>query len=448
MQSLTLTARLALAAVLALGAGVLPAVPACAQTLASEPVARRVIHVPRDKSLSFRLASPASRIVVAQPDIAKVTGTSDTTFYVQGLDFGSTNLLVYGRGGGLAEVIDVRVGYDGDGLQQDLAAIFPGEPIRVRAVGDRLLIDGEVSNAGVVKQVTAIAEHYADAGAVTIALRPRASQIVLQVRVLETIRSHSQDVAASNTLTGRFQDRPFSFLSGSGILGNNLAAGALALQGRSGNTLLDTQLQALEEKGLVRTLARPNLVALSGEKATFLAGGEFPYPIPNGRNADQVTIEFKTYGVKLDFIPEILPDGRIRLAVAPEVSALDTANSLKLSSFNIPALTTRRANTTVELRPGESLAIGGLLENDYLNAIKQFPLLGDIPVLGSLFRSSRWKRNESELMILVMPMLVTDADKAAAAKVVAPAGYSPDDAALLLLGKALDFDIKSPPGEK
>jgi pilus assembly protein CpaC len=436
MQTVSKLTRAALAALLILAAAPAPAAYAQAQTLVSEPALRRTIHVPRDKSLSFRLSQPASKIVVAQPDIAKVTGTSDSTFYVQGIDFGATDLLVYGKGGQLAEVIDVRVGYDADGLQQDLAAIFPGEKIRVRAVGDRILLEGEVSNAGVIKEALEIAQQYAEATAVTSNLKAHATQVILQVRVLETTRSHSQDLGASANIRGTFQDRPFSFISGSGLIGNDPPNGILSLQGRLGNTLIDAQLQALEAKGQVRTLARPNLVALSGEKATFLAGGEFPYPVPNNRTSDQVTIEFKTYGVKLDFVPEMLADGRIRLAVAPEVSQLDPGNSLRLGSFTIPALTTRRANTVVELKPGESLAVGGLLENDYLNSIKQFPVLGEIPVLSALFRSSRWKRNDSELIILVTPMVVTDADKAEAAKRLYPSGGVPSDAALQLLGKA------------
>ncbi|MBW8812097.1 MAG: type II and III secretion system protein family protein [Caulobacterales bacterium] len=448
MQTASKLARAALAAALILAAAPAVVTPAFGQTLASEPTLRRTIHVPRDKSLSFRLSSPASRIVVAQPDIAKVTGTSDTTFYVQGIDFGGTNLLVYGKGGQLAEVIDVRVGYDADGLQQELDAILPGEKIHVRAVGDRLLLEGEVSNAGVVKDAMAVAQQYAEATAVTSNLKARATQVILQVRVLETTRSHSQDLGASANIRGTFQDRPFSFISGSGLIGNDPPNGILNIQGRFGNTLIDAQLQALEAKGQVRTLARPNLVALSGEKATFLAGGEFPYPIPNGGVNAQVTIEFKTYGVKLDFVPEMLADGRIRLAVAPEVSQLDPGNSLRLSGFTVPALTTRRANTTVELKPGESLAIGGLLENDYLNSIKQFPVLGDIPVLSALFRSSRWKRNDSELVILVTPMVVTDADKAEAAKTLYPVGSVPSDAALQLLGKANPEPLIAPGAKK
>jgi pilus assembly protein CpaC len=407
------------------------ATPSPAEVFASESAPSRVIFVPRDKSLSFRLASPASKIVVAQPDTAQIVATTDHSFYVRGKELGSTNLLVYGPGGRLQEVIDVRVGYDAKALEQDLASALPGESIRVETLGEGLLLLGNVSTTGVAARARALGERFAP-DAVTSALTVRASQqVVLEVRVLEASRSALQDIGFNVDVA----NKSFSVHTGNGLIGNSPAQGILSLHGGSGRTSIDVALQALEEKGVVRTLARPNLVALSGEKASFLAGGEFPFPVPQNLN---VTIEFRPFGVKLNFLPIVQDNGLIRLAVEPEVSQLDPTNSLRINGFTVPSLTIRRANTTVEMKSGDSLAIGGLFQHEYTNALKQLPGLGDVPVLGSLFRSSRWKRNETELVILVTPKLVSAADFTAAAQAAPLPGREPHALDLILNGAALD----------
>ncbi|MDB5465401.1 MAG: cpaC [Phenylobacterium sp.] len=404
--------------------------PAPAAVFASESTTSRVIYVPRDKSLSFRLDTPATKIVVAQPDTAQVVATTNRSFYVRGKEIGSTNLLVYGPGGRLQEVIDIRVGYDARSLEQDLNAAIPGEDIRVRTVGEGLLLVGEVSNTGVINRAKSLADKFAP-DAVTSALTARVSQqVVLEVRVLEATRSALQDIGFSGTI----QNNSFNFSFGNGLLGTSVPSGQLALHGGAGRTGIDVVLQALEQKGIVRTLARPNLVALSGEKASFLAGGEFPYPVPQGLN--QVTLEFRQYGVKLNFTPVVEDNGLIRLAVAPEVSQLDQTNSLKINGVTVPGLITRRADTTVELKDGESLAIGGLFQRNYENSLAQIPGLGEIPVLSALFRSSHWKRNETELVIIVTPRLANAGDLASAK--AAALGPEPSAIDLLLNGKALD----------
>ncbi|MGH6996916.1 MAG: type II and III secretion system protein family protein, partial [Phenylobacterium sp.] len=205
---------------------------------------------------------------------------------------------------------------------------------------------------------------------------------------------------------------------------------------------IDLMLQALEEKGVVRTLARPNLVALSGQKASFLAGGEFPFPVPNGR--DTVSIDFREFGVKLDFEPVVQDNGLIRLLVAPEVSALDTRVNLRLNGMEVPSLTVRRAATTVELKSGESFAVAGLFQQDYANAIRQLPGIGQVPVIGSLFRSARWKRQESELVIIVTPRLATAEDLTGETRIMAGRETNPID--LILLGMALDKPLSAPVG--
>jgi pilus assembly protein CpaC len=416
--------------------------PASAQSLmVSESAPHRVILVPRDKSLSFRLDQPATRIVASQPEIAKLVATSDQSFYVQGIEFGSTNLLVYGPGGRLQQVIDVRVGYDAQGLQNDLALAFPREQIRVRNAGEGLILEGDVSDTGVASRAAKLAEKYAPE-AVFSNLTVRASQeVVLEVRVLEVTRSALKDFGFSGTIGG-----PSGGITwGSGLIGNVPANGSLNLRAGSGHYSIDATLQALEEKGVIRTLARPNLVAVSGEKASFLAGGEFPYPVPQDLN--KITLEFRTYGVKLDFQPTVQDNGLIRLAVTPEVSQLDNATALKIDNVTVPGLITRRANTTVELKDGASLAIGGLFERDYANDVKQYPLLGDIPVLGGLFRSSSWKRRESELVIIVTPRLATHADFDAA-RVAHQSGSEPNDLDIFLRGHSLDRPLARDKGTK
>ena len=414
--------------------------PANAQTLASEPVQRRTIHVPRDKSLSFRLPGPASRIVIAQPEIAKVTATSNASFYVQGIEFGSTNMLVYSPGGSLSEVIDVRVGYDAEGLQQDLVAAFPNELIRVRNLGEVLMLTGDISNSGVQNSAEKIAQKYAPDSIISRLTVRNSEQVILEVRILEASRSALQDLGVNLSI---FNDS-FSVITGGGLIGITPPQGTISSRGGIGGATVDSQLQALEEKGALRTLARPNLVAISGQKASFLAGGEFPFPVP--QDLDKVSIEFKPYGVRLNFTPNVQENGWVRLAVEPEVSQLDYNNALTIRDFIVPALTVRRASTTLELKPGDSFAMAGLFQHNYENAVQQFPGLGNLPVLGALFRSAKWKRSESELLIIVTPRLSTPADRQITPIDSLP-GKEATAAALFLRGDAHDRPLPRDDGK-
>ncbi len=421
------------------------ATPAFADALPSEAALSRVISVPKDKSLSFRLDEPATKIVVAQPDIAEVVATTDRSFYVRGIDTGSTNLLVYGPGGRLLEVIDVRVGFDANSLQNDMDIALPGEDIKVQRLGEGILLTGTVSTANVATRAKALADRFAPDG-VTSALLVKASQeVVLEVRVMEATRSALQDMGFSASITSG--NTTFNY--GTGLIGNAPPNGVLSFATHAGVNGINASLAALEEKGIVRTLARPTLVAVSGGKASFLAGGEFPYPVPQGLN--QITLDFRSYGVKLDFSPIVQENGLIRLAVAPEVSELDQTTAIKIGGVTVPGLITRKADTTVEIRDGDSLAIGGLFLHTYSNDLRQFPGLGNLPILGALFRSARWARNETELVIIVTPHLVTarDFEAAAKTKTTTLGGPEPAAARLMLLGKetndkAMDHDMRGP----
>jgi pilus assembly protein CpaC len=419
-------------------AGLLAALPAAADSFPSESAASRVITVPKNKSLSFQLYQPAARIVVAQPDTAQIVATTDRSFYVRGKALGSTNLLVYGGGGRLQEVIDVRVGYDAAALESDLDAALPGENIRVRNLGEGLLLTGEVSTTGVAARAKNFADKFAPE-AVTSALTVRASQqVILEVRIVEAGRSALQDMGFNVDVAGP----GYRVTTGSGLIGAAPPQGVIRMTGGSGPASIDVTLSALEEKGVIRTLARPNLTALSGEKASFLAGGEFPFPVPSGR--DMVAIEFRPFGVNLNFTPLVQDNGLIRLQVAPEVSQLDPRNSLRIAGFDVPSLTVRRAETTVELRGGESFAIAGLFQQDYVTALRQMPWIGDVPVLGSLFRSSRWKRQETELIIVVTPRLAVAGDFVPRTTTPLETGREPGPLDLFFNGKALDQPLVKP----
>ncbi len=421
----------ALGATLALFNATAIATPVFADALPSEAALSRVISVPKDKSLSFRLDEPATKIVVAQPDIAEVVATTDRSFYVRGIDTGSTNLLVYGPGGRLLEVIDVRVGFDANALQSDMDIALPGESIKVQRLGEGLLLTGTVSSASVATRAKALADRFAPDG-VTSALLVKASQeVVLEVRIMEATRSALQDMGFSASIISG--NTTFNY--GTGLIGDAPPNGIVSFATHAGLNGINASLQALEEKGIVRTLARPTLVAVSGGKASFLAGGEFPYPVPQGLN--QITLDFRSYGVKLDFSPIVQDNGLIRLAVTPEVSQLDQTTAIKIGGVTVPGLITRKADTTVEIKDGDSLAIGGLFLHTYDNDLRQFPGLGNLPVLGALFRSARWARNETELVIIVTPHLVTarDFEVAAKTKTTSLGGPEPAAARLMLMGK-------------
>ena len=427
---------------------VLPAMASAQMVGQAATGASRLIAVPVNKSAAFRLNGPAGEVVVAQPEIAQIVATTDQSFYVRGKALGGTNILVYDRGRNLVEVIDVQVGYDAGAMEADLAAALPGEKIAVRSVGKGVFISGSVANGSQAARVRAIAERYVPAADITSALSVRGSeQVMLEVRVVEASRSSLKELGIDLNVANL---SGFIFASGAGLLGGNPQS-ITAISTNSGTTRIDVAISALEEKGVLRTLARPNLTALSGEPASFLAGGEFPVPVAVTRNETggrDLGIEFKPFGVKLDFVPVVAEGGLIRLKVAPEVSQLDARQGVRIQGVEIPGLSVRRTATTVELRDGESFAVAGLFQQEYSNALRQLPFLGDIPVLGALFRSARWRRNETELVIIVTPRLVqatADASGGATRDPLTPA-MEAGDGALFINGRALDRPIARPVG--
>ena len=407
-----------------------------ASSLVGELAPSRVITVPKDKSVAFRLMGAAGEIVVAQPDVAEIVANTDRSVYVRGKTLGTTNILIYDAGHRLIEVIDVRVAQDIDSLRTDLAAALPGEPIRVLPMAGGILLSGRVSTTSVANRAKAIAERYAPQGVTSDLTVEAAQQVMLEVRIIEASRSSLKDFGINLDIQNA---GGIIFGSGTGLVGLNAPQGTLTLSSNVGPTTIEATLRALEEKGVIRTLARPNLAAISGEEATFLAGGEFPYPVPTGQG--DITIAFKPFGVTLKFTPIVQDGGLIRLKVAPEVSQLDTRQSLRLSGVEVPSLLVRRTATTIELKDGETFAIAGLFQQDYANTVSQIPWAGDIPVLGSLFRSSRWKKQETELLILVTPRLVTASESRALSPDPFKGSLEPTAIDLILNGLAMDRPI-------
>ena len=377
-----------------------------AQAGAQEPdMATRTITVAKDKSAAFHLDQPVGEIVVAQPDMVQLVATTDHGFYIRGKAVGTTNLLIYDRGHHLTQVVDVQVGRDLSSLQSDLAAALPREHIVAANFAGGVLLSGEVSTSAAAARAEEIAEHYAPKDVTSQITLKAAQQIMVEVRVLEINRTALKDMGFNLTASN---SSGLNIATGTGLISGQNPAGTFTLGGKLGTTSVDLTLQALETKGLLRTLARPNLTAMSGEEASFLAGGEFPYPVPAGLG--QVTIEFRQYGVKLKVTPTIQASGEIKLKVAPEVSQLDQAHSIQIDGFLLPSIDVSNAATTVELKDGQSFAIAGLFQASYNNAVNQVPGLGNLPVLGSLFRSASYQRQETELAIIVTPHLMTPTD--------------------------------------
>ncbi len=367
--------------------------------------ASHTIIVPKDKSAAFRLDYPASEIVVAQPDTLALVATTDRSFYVRGKALGVTNILIYDTDHHLAQVVDVRVGYDVDSLQADLAAALPGESIHASNFAGGILLSGEVSTSSVTQRAAAIAERYAPKQVESQLTVRAAQEVQVDVRILEASHTVLKDLglnASVSTIGG------FNFSTGSGLPSGNDPQTSIGYSHRLGAWNIDANLQALELKGAIRELARPNLMAMSGQEASFLAGGEFPFPVPNGQNG--VTIEFRQFGVKLNVTPTVEDNGQIVLKVAPEVSQLDPKDGLKIAGFQVPAITERKAATQIELADGQSFAIAGLFQRDYANTISQIPGASNVPILGALFRSSDWQRKETELVIIVTPHLTAPVD--------------------------------------
>ncbi len=417
---------------LALATALLAAAPSHAgvKAIQAGDYSQSYIAVPVSKSSVLSTRTGFSTIVVSRPEIADVVPMTDHSFYLQGKKVGATNLLLYDKSRRLVDIVEVRVSHDIASLQRDLALVLPGEKIQAHAAAFGIYLSGTASSAPVAERARELAERYApDAVTNGIAIAGK-QQVLLEVRFIEASRLAIKEMGLGSLLQnlGRF-----SFSTTAGLVSGVGANTTGSVHTSIGGTNIDVLLNALEQKGVVHTLAKPNLIALSGDTASFLAGGEFPFPVAN-RN-DNITIEFRQFGIGLAFTPTVLGGKLINLKVVPEVSQLDQRNAVRIKGVEIPSLTVRRANTTVELRDGQSFAIAGLYQSAYANMARQTPWIGSVPVLGALFRSTRFQRNETELVILVTPHLVAPVDDINDLKTPLANAREPGDAELFLNGK-------------
>lgn len=410
-----------MARLLSLGAAglVLALFVAPAAVLAQAPASQVAqAQVSMGKSQVIELPEAYADVMVADPKVADVLPLNARAVYVVGKGIGSTALTLYGPNKRLIAAINVVVGGDLDGLRRNLAELLPDEKaISLRQANQSIVLSGRVSSPGALQQALALAEPYAPGKIINLLGVEGTQQVMLSVRFVEMERTTAKELRLNVQRSGA---------SGAGnaslqiVTGDTLNADAKALVGSFGQVLqtvglgggdVNLLVDALEKKGLVKTLAEPNLVANSGDTASFLAGGEFPIPVQQNASstggAPSITVDFKQFGVALGFTPTILSGGMINLAVAPEVSSIDASNSIDLGVIRIPGIKTRRANTTVELRDGESFTIAGLLQDDYSSQVRQYPFLGDLPVLGALFRSNGFLKSQTELVIVVTPHLVS-----------------------------------------
>ncbi|PNG27149.1 type II and III secretion system protein family protein [Methylocella silvestris] len=443
------------AALLATGMGLAETQPANAQagsTVQYEPAQARRVAVTRFKSRTFRLDTPFASAVVGSADIADVLPMSDRVLYIQGKRVGTTNVSIFDKDKKLISVIDLEVTIDVQNIAAKVRSGTESRGIKVSSSNDQIVLSGEARNAVDADRAMSIAKSMVttadgkppdDPGKFVInAMSVAASQqVLLRVRFVEVSRIAERDIgvnwfgAANKTQTAGVNTGNGG--SGASQVGQSLtptaggipvfnAVGTLVPGGLAGATgalpfgvgliklaggNVDVLISALEKKGQARRLAEPDLIALSGDTASFLAGGEYPVPSVQSSSGTTpvVTTQYYPYGVQLTFIPTVLASGIINLRLNPSVSELDYKNTVVTSGFAIPSITKREARTTIELRDGQSFAIAGLLQSDSTHDVNQIPWLGSVPVLGALFSSKSYQQNETDLVVIVTPHLVAPA---------------------------------------
>jgi pilus assembly protein CpaC len=356
---------------------------------------------------------PVGRFSVSNPEIAEAILVTPDQVLVNGKAFGQVNFIAWEQSGGEYLVFDVYVRANLSLIDSQIRALFPKDDIRLSQANGSVVISGSVTDPAKSAQIDSVVQS-AGFKTVNMLASPVKSmaQVQLQVRVAEVSRNRVRDLGTSYAYQGGSSGVYANSGGGPSSLGNvtnGLLSGSLSsalnLFVMGGNTL--GMIRALQTQGVLRELAEPNLIAMDGQQASFLAGGEFPVPIvQGGSDKSSVSIIFKEYGVRLNFKPTIIDEDHIRLELEPEVSTIDFSNGVKFDGFLVPALKTRRAKTGVELRDGQSFALAGLLDNSETKTLSKVPFLGDVPVLGSLFRSKSFQKNESELIFIVTAQLV------------------------------------------
>lgn len=405
---------------------------------ANSPLVRHLVVVV-NKAQTVTFPSPFKTASIASTDIADITPLTDRSIYIQGKKVGTTNVSIFDQNLQLVELLDLEVTIDTGSLQQRIRARTGSNSIRVTSSNGEIVLSGTAPDAVAADRAVSLAKSMVKSTEIVnaIAVAP-SQQVMLKVRFLEADRQAERDLGVNWFVSNGNGSRGVTTglgvpLQGTTSTGISLtkSAGAIAANATggepfgvvianlvNGGTNIDVMVSALESKGLVRRLAEPNLIALSGDTAKFLAGGSFPIPTISTTSAGFVTPTFQLvdFGVSLAFNPTVLQNGVINLRIAPEVSELDFANAVTISGTTVPSLVKRNAQTTIELRDGQSFAIAGLLQSRNVRSINQLPWIGSVPVLGALFRSSSYQNSESDLVIIVTPHLVqptTPADRLA-----------------------------------
>ena len=368
----------------------------------------KTIKIAKGKPKTVRVSQGFTELVVGDPEVANVTPLTDQSFYVLGHKLGTTGIAMFDADKKLIGSVDIEVTYDTKQLNEALRQNLPDSDIKASSANGQVVLKGAASDKVSADKAKKIAKQFNEGNDVIDSVNVTSSQQVqLDVRFVEVNRQSITklgvkmganfrhglgDVASS--LTAPVQSR-----AGTGQIVGQLVAGGLSI---------DATIDALETKGLARRLAEPNLVARSGEKASFLAGGEFPIPVASSEGS--ITVEFKKYGVSLEFTPTVLADGLIALDIAPEVSAVDQSNSYSVGDIKIPGFIVRRAQTSVDLKSGQSFMIAGLLQTFNDVNLERVPGIGKTPVIGSLFSSKEYLKRETDLVIIVTPHLVRPVD--------------------------------------
>ena len=409
------------------------------------------------KSEDVRTESSFVELTVGDPEIADVNPLTDRSLSILGKKNGTTRVSAYAEGKKLIGVFDVEVVFDTSLLQHEIRRRFPHASLRVAAVNGRIMLSGTAPDGPTVDKAVSIAKQFGSEviNAIDVA---SPQQVMLEVRFIEATRNAGRDLGVqwnvfgqnnvanignrnTNSGSGVFAS-PTSGSTGmststplaiAGVLSGTAPFGVIVSKLVAAGVQTDLIINALEQKGIARSLAEPNLVALSGDTASFLAGGEYPIPVPGSLGT--VTIDYKRYGVGLAFTPTVLSGGLINVKIEPEVSQLDFSHMVTISGTSVPPLIVRRASTTVELRDGQSFVIGGLLQSVGQNSLSQMPWLGDMPVLGSLFRSASYQKQETDLAIIVTPRLVRPARPGDLIKTPLDTSVPANDVDLFLMGK-------------
>src|SRR5436305_7823146 len=386
----------------------------------------QALHILVGKSVVVNVQAPITRVLSSNPSVIETLATSPTEIVVEGRAAGSSSLILWDQSG-RSQMLDVVVDVDVAGLRSAIERSYPDQHIDVQADGGRLILTGKVTDPKMIEDLTKMATVYSNQIVNSLSLAvSHDRQVLLEVKFAEVDRTRFSQVGvnlfstgAGNTLgsttTGQFGG--FGTQHITDIAGPGSHNGPFSSEQTINNVLniflfrpdihFGAVIEALQQKSVLQILAEPNLMAINGQKATFLAGGEFPFPIVQpGNGFTAVTIQFKPFGVRLEFTGNIASDGTIRLHVAPEVSTLDFTNALAIQGFTVPAISTRRAETELELKDGQSFGIAGLLDNRAQAQLSKVPGIGDIPVLGQLFRSSNINKSNTELLVLVTSHII------------------------------------------